>query len=305
MQAALTFPEIAPEIVSFTVFGVSLAIRWYALAYIVGILIGWQLIASVIKRPSLWPAGDPVMTREQLEALLTWVIIGVVVGGRLGYVLFYEPDVYLADPIRILWITEGGMAFHGGLLGVVVAGLLFSRQQNLRFLSLADALALATPPGLFLGRIANFINAELWGRPSDAAWAVTFPSFFCRDTELQNCAQEGAWIYFGDEVPRHPSQLYESALEGLVLGLVLVWLAWRGGLKRPGLVAGIFFAGYAAARIFVELFRQADQSFIDANPPWGYVIEIGPWGLTMGQVLSLPMLILGLCLIAFALGRRV
>ena len=303
LPLALPFPEISPELISFPLFGMTFAIRWYALAYIAGILIGWRLVAQLLRRPALWPGDKAPMDHEQLEAFLTWAILGVIIGGRLGFVLFYNPSVYLADPLAVLRLWDGGMAFHGGLLGVVVAAILFARRHGVPMGSLADALALATPPGLFLGRIANFINAELWGRPTEAPWGVTFPTM-CQDSLLQGCPVEGDWFYYGTEVPRHPSQLYESALEGLVLGIILMLLAYRGGLKRPGLLAGLFFAGYGAARMFVELFREADRQFITAENPLGHVVALGPVGLTMGQLLSLPMLLGGLLVVALVLRRR-
>lgn len=303
MPFALPFPEISPELISFPIFGIELAIRWYALAYIAGILIGWRIVAQALRKPELWPAARPPLDHEQLEAFLTWAILGVIIGGRLGSVIFYNPEVYIADPLAIFRLWDGGMAFHGGLMGVVVAAFFFARKHAIPLGSLADALALATPPGLFLGRIANFINAELWGRPTDAPWGVTFPTM-CQAPAIQGCTTEGAWFYYGTEVPRHPSQLYESMLEGLVLGVILLFLAYRGWLKRPGLIAGLFFAGYGAARMFVELFRQADPQFITADNPWGHIISLGPLGLTMGQILSLPMLLGGLLVMALAARRR-
>ena len=199
-------------------------------------------------------------------------------------------------------IWQGGMAFHGGLAGVVLAVVLFARRHGIPLLQLADLLAVAVPAGIFFGRIANFINAELWGRPTDAPWGVTFPSI-CSVPGLQGCPEAGAWFFTGAEVARHPSQLYEAGLEGLLLGLVLAWLVWgRSALHKPGLVAGVFFAGYAVARIFVELFREADAQFITPDNPLGHVIALGPIGLSMGQVLSLPMLALGVILIL--LSRR-
>lgn len=297
MQAALNFPEISPDLISFTVFGVELALRWYALAYLAGILIGWRLLLRHLRRPALWPGDRAPANEEQIDAFLTWAILGILIGGRLGFVLFYLPEFYLENPGQILRIDEGGMAFHGGLLGVVVAAFAFARRHQIPALSFADALAIATPIGIGLGRVANFINAELWGRPSDVPWAVIFPGL-----DAQNCpGPEGLVTQDGQILcARHPSQLYEAALEGLLLTIVLLVLARRGGLKRPGLVAGVFFAGYGAARIFVETFRQADAQFIADFPPFGHVISVGGFGLSMGQVLSLPMLCVGLALIAWS-----
>jgi phosphatidylglycerol:prolipoprotein diacylglycerol transferase len=233
------------------------------------------------------------MTEQQLESLLTWIILGVVLGGRLGFVLFYQPAYYLANPSQILRVWEGGMSFHGGFLGVVVAAWLYCRQQGIPMLPTADALAVATPPGLFLGRLSNFINAELWGRPTTLPWGVAFPGEAAQTCEgvVGICA-------------RHPSQLYEAALEGLLLGLLLLWLVWRRGwLKRPGQTAGLFFAGYGLARFFVEFFRQADAQYIGPDNPLGHVVQFGPAGLSMGQVLSLPMIFGGLALIWLARRR--
>ncbi len=281
----IPFPDIGPDLVSVELWGMSFALRWYALAYIAGILIGWRMIVALVRRPALWPAGRAPMTPAQVEELLTWVILGVILGGRLGFVLFYRPLHYLQNPLEILQLWQGGMAFHGGLLGVVIAVWLFTGRHGIDRASAADALAIATPPGLFLGRLANFVNAELWGRPWDGPWAMIFPTDPLR-------------------LPRHPSQLYEAALEGLLLGAVLLWLALRRrALHRPGLIAGLFFAGYGAARFTVEIFRQADPQFLAPDNPMGYVLGTGQIGLTMGQLLSLPMLALGLALAGRALAR--
>ncbi|MBK1635253.1 prolipoprotein diacylglyceryl transferase [Rhodovulum adriaticum] len=295
MQAVLHFPDISPEIFSISILGIEFALRWYALAYIAGILLGWRLIVSLVRTPRLWPAERAPMTPAQVEGLLTWIILGVILGGRLGFVFFYKPMHYLSHPWEIPMIWQGGMAFHGGLLGVMLALVLFTRKHSIPLLSASDALAVATPAGLLFGRIANFINAELWGRPSDVPWAVVFPgelAQYCPGWDQMPCA-------------RHPSQLYEAALEGLVLGVLVLWLAWRrGALKRPGLIAGVFFTGYGLARMFVELFRQADFQFITPDNPMGHVVQWHGLGLSMGQVLSLPMVILGLALLAIAALRR-
>ncbi|SIO52947.1 Prolipoprotein diacylglyceryl transferase [Rhodovulum sp. ES.010] len=293
MQAVLTFPDLDSEIFAISLFGMEFALRWYALAYIAGILIGWRLVVALVKRPRLWPGDRAPMTPAQVEELLTWIILGIILGGRLGFVFFYKPLYYLQHPLEIPMLWQGGMAFHGGLLGVILALVLFTRRHGIALLSAADALAIATPPGLFFGRIANFINAELWGRPSDLPWAVVFPGEFaqyCPGWETVPCA-------------RHPSQLYEAGLEGLVLGAALLWLvARRDALKRPGAVAGMFFVGYGFARIFVELFRQPDFQFVSPDNPMGYAVQWGGAGLTQGQLLSLPMVALGLILLA--LSRR-
>ncbi len=288
-MAYIPFPNIVPEIFSVEVFGVTLALRWYALAYIAGLLIGWRLIVRLVGTARLW-AGPAPMNADQVERLLTWVIIGVVLGGRFGFILFYQPGYYLSNPWQIFQVWEGGMSFHGGFLGVVLAALLFCRREKIPMLSAADLLAVATPPGLLLGRIANFINAELWGRPTTLPWGVAFPG-----DAAQYC--EG----ISGICARHPSQLYEAALEGLLLGAVLLWLVWRAGwLSYPGRIAGLFFAGYGLARFIVEFFRQPDAQFITDGNPLGLAWQMGGVGLTMGQILSLPMIIIGLWFIARA-----
>ena len=285
-MAYIPFPDISPEIYSFEIFGLTLALRWYALAYIAGLLIGWRLILRLIATARLWPKGAP-MRSEQVERLLTWVILGVIIGGRTGFVLFYQPGYYLANPGQILRVWEGGMSFHGGFLGVVVATLIFCRREAIPMLSAADLMAVATPPGLLLGRIANFINAELWGRPTDLPWGVAFPS-----EAAQSCPGVVGIC------ARHPSQLYEAGLEGLVLGSLLLIIVWRKGwLARPGAVAGLFFAGYGAARFAVEFVRQPDAQFVTDGNPLGLAWQVGGYGLTMGQALSLPMIAVGLYLI--------
>jgi len=294
MQAIINFPSISPELFSISIFGAEFALRWYALSYIAGILLGWWLVRRVLKAERLWPAGTPPMTSEQLEDLVTSVILGIIVGGRLGFVVFYNPGAYLANPLDIIKVWQGGMSFHGGLLGVIVALLLFRRKHGVALLSSADMLALATPPGLLFGRIANFINAELWGRPTDVPWAVVFPgarASYCPVDWVGPCA-------------RHPSQLYEAGLEGLLLGAVLLVLVYaRGALKRPGLIAGVFFAGYGIARFAVEFVRQADAQFVTPDNPLGLVLHVQGYGVSMGQLLSLPMIALGVALIVNARRR--
>lgn len=289
----LPFPDISPEIFSVDLFGITLALRWYALAYIAGLLLGWQIVLRAIRMQRLWPQRVP-LNAEQLDRLLTWIILGVVLGGRLGFVLFYQPAHYLANPAEILRVWEGGMSFHGGFLGVVVAALIFCRREGIPLLPMADLLALAAPPGLFFGRIANFINAELWGRPTDLPWGFAFPG-----EAAQACATLAA------PCVRHPSQLYEAALEGLLLGVILLTLALRrkSALHQPGLIAGIFFAGYGLARFAVEFVRQPDAQFVTPDNPLGLYLQSGGYGLTAGQILSLPMVLVGLFFILRA--RRV
>ncbi|MFC3117738.1 prolipoprotein diacylglyceryl transferase [Jhaorihella thermophila] len=287
MQAAIQFPDISPEIFSITLFGAEFALRWYALGYILGFLIAWRMALRAISRPALWPDGTSPMTARQIEDLLTWIIIGVIVGGRLGFVLFYQPGYYLQNPAEIPQVWHGGMSFHGGFLGVVIASWLYTARHGIPKLAAADLIAHTVPPGLFLVRIANFINAELWGRPTDLPWGVIFPgpaAQFCPGV-TGPCA-------------RHPSQLYEAALEGLVLGAVLLWLSYRrGAFHRPGLITGTFLAGYGLARFLVEFLRQPDAQFVSPGNPLGLAVHIGGYGLTMGQILSLPMLAVGLWLI--------
>ncbi len=291
MLAAIPFPDISPNAFVIPIFG-GLPLRWYALAYIVGIIIGWRIAVAAVKRAAIWANGAP-MTQEQVEDLLTWIIIGIIGGGRLGYVIFYAPKHYFTNPGDIIRVWDGGMAFHGGFLGVVLAVYVYSRRHGLRLGNIADILAIAVPPGLLLGRLANFVNAELWGRPSDLPWAVIFPGQAAQDCPLIQglCA-------------RHPSQLYEAALEGLILGGALLYLAFRRGwFKTPWALTGLFFAGYGAARFIVEYFRQADAQFITPENPLGHVVRLGDIGITMGQVLSLPMLIIGLALLIWAFRR--
>jgi phosphatidylglycerol:prolipoprotein diacylglycerol transferase len=259
---AIPFPTIDPVLIAFGPF----AIRWYALAYIVGIVLGWRLVRRLVRRPG-WE-----ITPEAVDDLLFHVTLGIILGGRLGYVLFYHPSYYLTHPLEILAVWHGGMSFHGGLLGVLVASALFARSRNLSFLEIVDALAVVTPIGLFFGRIANFINGELWGRPGDVPWAVVFPN--------------------GGPEPRHPSQLYEAGLEGLLLLAVMLWFATKP--YRPearGTLGGIFLIGYGIARIVAEFFREPDAHL-------GFLAG----GVTMGQLLSVPMLVVGIAAILH--GRR-
>jgi phosphatidylglycerol:prolipoprotein diacylglycerol transferase len=255
---ALPFPMIDPVLIEIGPF----AIRWYALAYIVGLVLGWQYLRWLVRRPG-WR-----LTVEDLDDLLIYITLGVVLGGRLGYVLFYRLGYYVENPLEILAVWHGGMSFHGGMLGVILACWLFALRRERSFLEIADAIAAAAPIGLLFGRLANFINGELFGRPSDVPWAMVFPR--------------------GGPEPRHPSQLYEAALEGLALFLVINWLARRP--REPGVegrIAGLFLLGYGLARSIVELFREPDAHL-------GYLLG----GLTMGQLLSLPMMAAGLFLLA-------
>jgi phosphatidylglycerol:prolipoprotein diacylglycerol transferase len=250
-----------------------LDIRWYALAYIAGIVLGWAYALHLVSHPSYWGNRASAITRAHIHDFLNWAVIGIILGGRLGYVLFYHPSYYAAHPLEILAVWEGGMSFHGGLIGVTLAMILFARRYGLNPWSLFDVIGAAAPLGLFFGRLANFVNGELWGRPADVPWAIVFPAA-------------------GPE-PRHPSQLYEAGLEGVLLFL-LCWMAIRAGaLKKPGLVTGLFVGGYGLARFGVEFFREPDA-------------HLGLFGnlFSMGQMLSLPMILLGLALVLRALMAK-
>ena len=281
----LPFPAIDPAVFTVDLGVASFSLRWYALAYIAGLVLGWRIVVMLVRRPGLW-GGTAPMRPDQPEDLLTWMVLGVVLGGRLGFVLFYQPGYYLANPLEALAIWRGGMSFHGGFLGVVLAVLLWSRAQGAPALSVGDAVAAATPPGILFGRLANFVNGELWGRPTDVPWAMVFPD-----------PRAGG-------VPRHPSQLYEAALEGLLLGLAMLWLVRRGWLRRPGALVGVFLAGYGAGRFLAEFFRQGNLEFASPDNPFGHVWRFGSgpeaWGLTMGQLLCLPMIAGGLLFLAWA-----
>jgi phosphatidylglycerol:prolipoprotein diacylglycerol transferase len=265
---ALPFPTIDPVLISVGPF----AVRWYALAYIFGILLGWLYARAIIRNESLW-GGPAPLTKLDFDDFVLWVTLGVILGGRIGYVLFYNAPYFAENPWEAMQVWKGGMSFHGGFLGVVATVILFARARGIPILSLGDISGAVAPIGLLLGRIANFINAELWGRPADVPWAVVFPG--------------------AGPLPRHPSQLYEAALEGLVLFVVLAVLIRTGALKRPGLIFGTFCVGYGLARSAAEFFREPDAQL---GFLWG--------GLTMGMLLSLPMIIAGVALIANALRRK-
>ncbi len=294
MNTGIPFPDIGREIFAIDALGLHLALRWYAMGYIVGILIGWWLIRRAITTPGLWRGGEAPMSPRQLEDLVTWIVLGVILGGRLGFILFYQPAYYWQHPAQIPQIWTGGMSFHGGFLGVVLAVWFYSRRHGLPTASIADLLAMGATPAIFLVRIANFINNELWGRPTDLPWGVIFPGAAAQDcpgvTGL--CA-------------RHPSQIYEALLEGALLGAILMVLAWRRGwLRRPGGLTGLFFAGYGLARFAVEFFRQADAQFITPDNPLGHTLRLGGYGLTQGQLLSLPMVVVGIGVLIWAHRRE-
>lgn len=262
MIAAIAFPDIDPIAISLG----PIAIRWYAIAYIAGLLLGWRYARWLTTRP------PGLLSERAMDDFLLWATLGVILGGRIGYILFYQPAYYLAHPGEVLFIWRGGMSFHGGLVGVVLAIILFARTAKVPVFALGDIIAAAVPIGLFFGRIANFVNAELYGRPTDLPWGVLFP---------------------GEPVPRHPSQIYEAGLEGLVLFLVLFVLIRRGALERRGFVTGAFLTGYALARALVEFVREPDAHL-------GFLIG----GATMGQLLSLPMLLIGIAILAWSYRAR-
>ena len=281
----IPFPDISPEIFTIRLGEFAFSLRWYALAYLAGLLLGWWAVRALMRRPALWGGTAPARA-EQIDDLLSWIILGVIVGGRLGFVLFYEPAYYLSNPLDVIKVWQGGMAFHGGFAGVVVASYLWARHNAVPPLRLADALAVVAPIGLFFGRVANFVNAELWGRPTSLPWGVIF-----RGEAAQACADVTG------PCARHPSQLYEAGLEGLALGLILLLVVRAGGLRRAGLALGVFLSVYGLARIFVEFYRVADAQFITPDNPLGHVIGGPVVGLSMGQLLSLPMVVIGLLFI--------
>jgi phosphatidylglycerol---prolipoprotein diacylglyceryl transferase len=266
----IKFPVFDPVAISLGPF----AVRWYALAYIGGIVFGWLYARSILKNEKLWGGPAPISV-VQLDDFILWVTLGIILGGRTGYVLFYNLPFFAEHPIEIFELWKGGMSFHGGFMGCVVAVMWFARANKVPILSLGDITTAVGPIGLFLGRIANFINGELWGRPADPdlPWAMIFPT--------------------GGPVPRHPSQLYEAGLEGILLFTVLAIMIRFGALKRPGLILGTFIALYGLARITGEHFREPD-------PQLGFL-----WGgLTMGMILSAPMVIAGIIIIVWAWRRQ-
>ena len=293
LTAFIPFPDIGTELFAVEIGGFRLALRWYALSYIIGLFVGWRICVRAINRAANWTEAGPPLSARQLEDLFTWIVAGVIIGGRLGFVLFYQPQYYIENPVEILMVWQGGMSFHGGFSGVAVATMLFCYRQGTPVLSTWDLMALATPPGLFLGRVANFTNNELWGRPTDLPWGVAFPG------EIAQACPGVVGV-----CARHPSQLYEAILEGLILGLLLLFLAWRRGwLRYPGRLTGVFLVGYGISRAFVEFFRQPDLQFVAPENPIGHVIHWADSGLTMGQLLSLPMIFVGAGLIGWSLSR--
>ncbi len=267
MMAALPFPNIDPVLFSVG----PLSVHWYGIGYVIGILFAWWYGKKLVNNARLWPNNNAPMDPLALDDFVLWAALGVVIGGRIGYVLFYNFSFYISNPLEIPAVWDGGMSFHGGILGTTVAMILFAKKRGIPVWSMFDTIAAGVPIGLGVVRIANFINSELWGRVSDVSWAVYFPN--------------------GGPLPRHPSQLYEAALEGFVLFFVLALMIWRGNkLKAPGFIAGAFVAGYGLSRILVEFFREPDAQL-------GYLV--GGW-MTMGMVLSVPMVLLGVWAMARA-----
>ena len=261
------------DMVTFHPFGHEFSIKWYSIAYISGILIGWWYLLKLIATP-----GSP-MARRHADDLVFYATLGIILGGRLGYVAFYAPSMF-ANPVQILKLWDGGMSFHGGMIGTSLGLILFARQHKLNWLRIHDYLACCVPFGLFFGRLANFVNGELWGRPTDVPWGIIFP----------NTVGPGL-----PDPARHPSQLYEAGLEGILLFVVLSWLFWRTDARyKPGLLLGVFLIGYGCSRFFVEYFRQPDAQ-----------LGILPWGISMGQTLSAPMIFVGLWFIVTAKTKRI
>jgi phosphatidylglycerol---prolipoprotein diacylglyceryl transferase len=264
----IPFPSINPVLIHVG----PLAIRWYALAYIVGIIAGWFYARAIIASEGLW-GGPAPFTVIDFDDFVIWITLGIILGGRTGYVLFYNLPYFASHPVQIFQLWNGGMSFHGGVLGCIVAIVAFALHRGISVLSLGDVTCAVAPIGLFLGRLANFINGELWGRPTDVPWAMVFPN--------------------GGPFPRHPSQLYEATLEGVVLFIVLGLMVRWGALKRPGIVMGSFALGYGVARIICELFREPD-------PQLGFL-----WGgLTMGMLLCIPLMLTGIGILTVALTRE-
>ena len=283
--AILPYPQLDPVLLHLG----PLAIRWYALSYIVGLLLAWWGILLTLRRKALWAAppfnGKPPATEDQIGDLVVWATFGVILGGRLGWDLIYgiilcsvSPDAdfcrglpmaFVSDPIKLIAAWEGGMSFHGGLFGVIIAVLWFARRQKLKFLTLADLCCAFAPVGLFFGRLANFVNGELWGRVTNVPWAMIFPR--------------------AGDLPRHPSQLYEAASEGVLLFLIMQICLWLGLHRRPGLLTAIFFLGYGTFRFICEFFREPDAPFL------------GP--VSMGMALSIPIWVTAGVLFVIALRK--
>lgn len=264
----LPYPVIDPVMVNLG----PLPLRWYAMGYIVSLALGWLIAQKLARAPKLWGDVAPPPA-DRLDDLLVYVAFGAVLGGRTGYVLFYNLPFFLENPGEIIAVWKGGMAFHGGLAGAALGACLFARREKISFLSVGDLCCVVAPIGLFLVRIANFIKPELWGRVSDVPWAMVFPG--------------------AGDAPRHPSQLYEAGLEGLALGLIMIFCARAGALRKPGLTSGLFVGLYGCARIAAEFFREPD-------PQLGFLFG----GATMGMILSAPLVAIGAAMVVFSIRRR-
>ncbi|MEM9211858.1 MAG: prolipoprotein diacylglyceryl transferase [Pseudomonadota bacterium] len=291
---AIPFPDISPDVFVFEIAGREFALKWYALAYIAGFLIAMWFINYLRRQADLWADNDPGFSSKDVEDLLTWMIIGVILGGRFGFAFFYGMDTWRQDFWWVFRIWEGGMSFHGGFIGVIVAGAWFCARRGIDPWKIGDAIAISATFGLGLGRVANFINGELWGRPTEMPWGVIFPS-----PAAQDC-----FPLLVTECARHPSQLYEAVLEGPVLWVFLTYLIFRRfALKKPGQVIAWFFIGYGVARTFVEGYRQGDLRDVTFTNPAGHYLRFGDQldsiGLTRGQLLSLPMIVIGIVLLIY------
>lgn len=271
------YPEIDPIIFSFSVGNLELALRWYALSYILGILVAWKLMQNLSKYSSLWPDSLAPIQPSAVEDLMTYMILGIILGGRIGYVVFYQPGYYLYNPEDILKVWNGGMSFHGGFLGVVFGALLYGKKKKSNLLSLGDIIAIASPPGLFFGRLANFINGELWGKTTEVSWGILFPK-----------APD-----FALGIARHPSQIYAAVLEGLIPFIYIQWRFWKTDLiiKKPGQLTGEFLILYSISRILNEIFREPDATLIG--------------GMSRGQFYSIFLIIGGILLVLLAKKRAI
>ena len=283
---SFSFPQIDPVIFSFSVGQLEFALRWYAVSYIAGILAAWKLMQFLVKRDNLWSKKGPPLSSLEVDDLMTYLILGIILGGRIGYVFFYQPEYYLQNPAHIFKIWQGGMSFHGGFLGVVIGTVFYSYKRKIDLWSLGDLIAVASPPGLLFGRLANFINGELWGKPTTSKWGMVFPV-----KNAQECPEN--WI---GVCTRHPSQLYEAAMEGLALWVImLTFVLIFNSFKRRGETICIFLIGYGISRGIIEILREPDAQFVNALNPNGYIILFNETiGLSMGQILCLPMVIIGI-----------
>ena len=271
-------------------------VQWYGLSYIAGILLAWLFMVKLVQNKDLWFSCKSIIGRSEVDDLITYMIFGIIVGGRLGYCLFYTPGYYFDNPIKIIFIWEGGMSFHGGFLGVLISWILFGVRKKISLLSLGDLIAFASPPGLFFGRIANFINGELWGKPTTPTFGIQFTK------------GNGQFCPSPNEIPcfRHPSELYEAFFEGVVLMTIFYYLVLVSkALKKPGLIFGSFLLGYGVIRFSIEFLREPDAFFITNENPYGYVVEFFPGiGMSMGQLLTVPMFVFGLLMIILVSKRN-